>query len=205
VLILSILALFAGPLLYHWLRRGGRMARVVDTVIVGILVVLVAVFLVPESLAGLGYPALALIAAGYLVPGLLERAVRGAARAFHLLSLGLALAGLLLHAVLDGAGLASVALQSGSTLALAIVLHRFGMGLVIWLIVQPGFGRGPAIAILGLMCVATIAGYLLSEHFLAVQGQNAVLVVQALIIGTIIHSLLHRGHTGHHVSVKPAS
>lgn len=202
MLIVAILALFAGPALYHWLRKGGRIARVVDTVIVTLLVVLVGLLLVPETFAALGYPALVLIAAGYLVPGLLELAIRQAAHAFHLLSLVLALAGLMLHALLDGAGLASGTLHASSALGLAIVLHRFGMGLVIWLIVQPGFGRKAAAGVLASMAAATVAGYVLSERFLALQGQGAVIMVQALIIGTIVHSLVHRGHAAVHSRVN---
>ena len=202
MLILSIIALFAGPLMYHWLRGGGRLARAVEGVIVGALVLLVGLLLVPETVSGLGYPALALIAAGYLVPGLLEHAVRRAARAFHLLSLAFALCGLLLHAMLDGAGLATGEMQASSTLALAIVLHRFGEGLVIWLIVQPSFGRHWAGAVLLLMAGAMVLGYFLSEHFLPLQGRDAVLAVQALIIGTIVHSLVHRGHAGQHATVN---
>lgn len=193
LLILSIIALFVGPLLYHWLRRGGRIARALEQVIVVVLVMLVGLVLVPETVAALGYASLLLIAAGYLVPGLLERAVRGAARAFHVLSIVLALAGLLLHAVLDGAGLAAAGATSNN-LGTAIVLHRFGMGLVLWLIVQPGFGRHVAAGVLVLVAGSTVLGYLLSERFLALQEQDTVLAVQALVIGTIIHSLVHRGH-----------
>jgi len=202
LLILSIIALCVGPLMYHWLRGGGRLTRVVESVIVGMLVLLVGLLLVPETVSALGYPALALIAAGYLVPGLLERAVRRAARGFHLFSLVLALGGLVLHEMLDGAGLATAEQQDSLTLALAIVLHRFGTGLVIWLIVQPSFGRRWAVIVLLLMAVATVIGYVLSEHFLALQGRTVVLAVQALIIGTIVHSLVHRGHAASHNPVK---
>jgi len=50
--------------------------------------------------------------------------------------------------------------------------------------------------------VATVIGYVLSEHFLALQGRAVVLAVQALIIGTIVHSLVHRGHAASHNPVK---
>lgn len=202
MLILSIVALFAGPLMYLWLRRGGRLARAVETTIVVVLVLLVGLLLVPETLETIGWPALALIAVGYLVPGLLEHALRGSARTLHSLSLALALLGLVLHALLDAAGLAGAGQQASATLALAIVLHRFGEGLVIWLIVQPGYGTRMAVGVLVLMSAATVLGYFLSEHFLALQGRQAVLVVQALVIGTILHSLVHRGHAGRHATVN---
>jgi hypothetical protein len=34
----------------------------------------------------------------------------------------------------------------------------------------------------------------MSERLLPLAGQNSVLIIQALIIGTIIHSLVHREH-----------
>lgn len=194
LLTLSIIALLAGPMLYHWLRQGGWIARTVEQLVVAALVLLVGLSLVPETLAGLGWKAPLLIAAGYAVPGLLEAAVKSAARAFHIVSVLLALAGLVLHALLDGAGLAGSRLQASSTLGLAIVLHRLGMGLVLWLIVQPAFGRRAAMGLLAVMAAATVLGYLRSEHLLVLEGRGAVLAVQALIIGTIVHSLVHRAH-----------
>lgn len=198
MLIISILALVAGPLTYHWLRRGGFIARTVDRVIVLALIGVLAFVLVPEVLDELGVLSLGLIAVGYLVPGLLEAAVRSAARTFHYISLFIALAGLVAHAALDGAGLASSASQPAGTLALAIVLHRFGVGLVLWLIVWPAFGRPAAMGVLGLVAVATVAGYFASGALLAMEQDVAVTVIESLIIGTIVHSLIHRGHAHPH-------
>lgn len=194
MLILSILTLFAGPLLYHWMQKGGWIARTFDHVIVAILVVVVVFMLVPETLSGLGWSALLLMASGYLFPGLLETSLKKSAHTFHLASLVLALAGLALHAALDGAGLAASASGDSGQLALAIVLHRLGTGLVLWLIVQPVFGRKIAMILLLLVSLATVAGYLLSESLLPLAGQHAVLVIEALVIGAIVHSLVHREH-----------
>jgi len=194
VLFLSLITLFAGPLLYHWMRQGGLIARTFERMIVGALVLVVAFLLVPETLASLGWLALVLIATGYLLPGLLESGLKSSAHTFHLISMLLALSGLALHAMLDGAGLAGSKLQATENLALAIVLHRLGVGLVLWLIVQPAFGRRTALWVLILVALATVLGYSLSEIILPLAGQDSVLVVQALIIGAIVHSLVHRGH-----------
>lgn len=195
MLLLSILALFAGPLLYQWLRRGGRLARTVESAVVAVLVVVVVFLLVPDSWHELGIASLALILAGYLVPGLLELAVRRAAHAFHMMSLVLALLGLLAHAMLDGAGLVTAGEgQASASLGWAIVLHRFGMGLVLWFMVQPVFGRRWALAVLLLVSLATIAGFWLSDPLLSMDDGAIVHFIEPLIIGTIIHSLVHRGH-----------
>ncbi len=200
MLLISILTLFAGPLLYLWLSRGGEVAQLIERGIVIALVVLVVVLLLPEIIEPLGWWSLALVAAGYFLPGLLETVVRRAAKTMHLASLFIALLGLLLHALLDGAGLAGSALQPGSGLATAIVLHRFGVGLMLWLIMEPAFGRRMAWVMLFGMAGATVLGFEFSGHLLHFAGEQAVTMIEAVIIGTIIHSLVYRGHV--HIDEK---
>ena len=48
MLLLSLITLFAGPLLFQWLSRTGRVARTLDHIIVVALIVLVVVLLVPD-------------------------------------------------------------------------------------------------------------------------------------------------------------
>ncbi len=194
MLLLSLLMLFAGPLLYQWIQRGGWFARTLDRTIVVLLVVIISVFLIPEIIAPLGWMAPALILAGYGLPGMLESVIKRAAETLHLLSLYLALAGLLLHALLDGAGLAGSELGARTGLATAIILHRFGVGLMLWMIMQPAFGQRIAWLTLFVLAGATVLGFEFSEWVLPLAGQQAVSVIQAVIIGTIIHSLIHRGH-----------
>jgi len=198
VLLLSIISLFIGPMLYLWLRKGGFVAKAFDSVIVVVLIVLMAFLLIPESWAELGYWSVALIFAGYLLPGLLESLIKKAAHTLHLISLVLALAGLALHAMLDGAALMIGNGSAGNSLGLAIVLHRFGVGLMLWMMVQPVFGKRVAFGVLGFVGLATVVGYLLSETILGLEGDHAMSVLQALIIGMIVHSLIHRSHGESH-------
>jgi hypothetical protein len=198
VLFLSIIALFIGPLLYQWLRRGGFVAKAFDSLIIAVLVVMMVFLLIPESWAELGYLSVAMMLTGYLVPGLLENLVKKAAHTFHLISLLLALAGLALHAMLDGAALTVGSGGATTNLSLAIVLHRFGVGMMLWLMVQPALGKRLAFAVLGFVALATVAGYLLSGIVLGLEGVYAPPVIQALIIGMIVHSLVHRSHGAGH-------
>jgi len=195
MLLLSIISLFIGPLFYQWLRRGGFVAKAFDSTIILVLVVLMAFLLIPDSYAQLGILSVVLMFGGYLVPGLLENLVKRAAHTFHLISLLLALAGLALHAMLDGAALTIGHDLAVSSLPVAIVLHRFGVGLMLWMMVQPVFGRHAAFAVLGFVGLATVGGYLLSENILGLEGAHSMSVVQALVIGMIVHSLVHRSHT----------
>jgi hypothetical protein len=202
LLLISLLTLFAGPLILLWISRGGRMAQALDRLIVLLLVLLVFLLLLPDIVAAMGWSALLLVALGYLLPGILETVVRRAAATLHLASVGLALLGLLLHASLDGAGLAGSELQATPGLAMAIVLHRFSVGTMIWLIMQPAFGQRPAWLMLAAMAAATVAGFEFSSHLLPLAGKFAVAVLQALVIGTIVHSLLHRGHAHIHARTQ---
>jgi len=194
LLLLSLLTLFAGPLLFQWLSDSGHIARAVDRIIVALLIGLVVLLLVPDVLEPMGWSALVLVLIGYALPSLLERTIRRAAETLHLLSLYVAMAGLLLHAVLDGAGLAGSALTAEPGLAAAIILHRFGVGLMLWLIIQPVFGARVAWLTLFAMAAATIVGFEFSERLLPWAGERFIVAVQAVIIGTILHSLVFRGH-----------
>jgi hypothetical protein len=141
VLLLSLITLFAGPLLYQWIGRARHIAATLERVIVAVLVGLVVVLLVPDIMEPLGPYAIGLLLLGYLLPGFLEKLVKRAAEGLHIASLMVALLGLMLHALLDGAGLAGSELQASAGLATAIILHRFGVGLMLWLIMEPAFGK----------------------------------------------------------------
>jgi len=194
LLLLSLITLFAGPLILLWISKGGHIALAIERVIVAVLIVLVLLLLLPEIIQSLGWMAVVLLAFGYLLPTMLEMTVRRAASTLHLASLLLALLGLLLHVLLDGAGLAGSQLRNSGGLAAAIILHRFGVGLMVWLILQPAFGQRAAWLMLISMAAATIAGFEFSSHLLPLAGAFAISALQAIIIGTIIHSLVHRGH-----------
>jgi len=194
VLLLSLITLLAGPLLFQWVSSNHPLARTLDRVIVVVLVLLVVLLLIPDIVEPLGWAAAGYLIVGYLLPGLLERIIRRAAQTLHLLSLYAALLGLLLHAVLDGAGLAGSELRTSGGLAAAIILHRFGMGLMLWLIMQPVFGNRVAWATLFAMAAATIIGFEFSERLLPYAGDTMIAAVQGVIVGTIIHSLVHREH-----------
>ena len=194
---LAVIALFVGPLIYFGLTQGGFLARLIDSGIAIIMVGLVAVILVPEVSEGLGWLAFVFIAAGYLAPLLLEFTLKKSAHTFHMISLAVAVFGLALHAALDGAGLAGSALLVNNQLALVIVLHRLGVGLMLWIMVQPAMGRQIAVLVLVMMAATTVAGYHLSGILLPLTGERFILVIQALIVGTILHSLIHRGHVHH--------
>ena len=198
LLLLSLITLFAGPLLYQRMSNARQLAGRLEWLIVVVLIALVILLLVPDILEPLGMSAFGLILIGYVLPGLLEKLIKKAAEGLHLASLVLALIGLMMHALLDGAGLAGSEMQATSGLAMAIILHRFGVGLMLWLIMEPAFGARIAWLTLISIAAVTIIGFEFSERFLPYADDGLIAGVQAVIIGTIIHGLVHRGHVHRH-------
>jgi len=194
LLLLSLITLFSGPLLYQWMQANRSMAKSFDRVLVGLLLLIIALLLIPEMFTVLSWVAPGLILAGYLLPGLLEKLVRRAAEKLHLASLIAAAVGLLLHAMLDGAGLAGSKIQGSLGLALVIILHRFGVGMILWMVMRPAFGRKGAWLTLGAVAAATIVGFEFSQAILPLAGDRSIAGIQAVIVGTIMHSLIHREH-----------
>lgn len=194
MLLLSLITLFAGPLIYLWLQDHRLLAEKVERILVGLLLVIVVALLVPEMFEVLSWTAPALMILGYLLPGLLEKLIRRAAKTLHLASLIAAAIGLVIHAMLDGAGLAGSKLQGSMGLALVIVLHRFGVGMILWMVMRPAFGQRVAWLTLGGVAAATIVGYEFSERLLPLAGETGIAAFQAVVIGTIVHSLVHREH-----------
>ena len=70
--------------------------------------------------------------------------------------------------------------------------------LMLWLIIEPAFGPRMAWMTLFSIAAVTIIGFEFSERFLPFAGVGLIAGIQGLIIGTIIHSLIHRGHVHSH-------
>ena len=194
MLLLSLITLFAGPLVYIWLSDYREQAAAFDRFLVAFLLLVIAVLLIPELFEVLSWLVVGLVLLGYLLPGLLEKLITSAAQKLHLASLAAAAIGLLLHALLDGAGLAGSKLQGSMSLALVIVLHRFGVGMILWMVMREAFGQRVAWTTLAGMAAATIVGYEFSEILLPLAGDTGIAAFQAVIVGTIVHSLIHREH-----------
>ena len=79
MLLLSLITLFAGPLLFQWLSGSHGLARTVERLIIAALVVLVVILLIPEIIEPLCWLAPGLVLAGYLLPCLLYKMVKRSA------------------------------------------------------------------------------------------------------------------------------
>ena len=191
----SIGALLVGPLAARMLRaRRGALVCLDGFVLVGLLVLL-GFEVLPEALAEAGGYAAVAVAAGFVLPALAERRLTR----FKLSPmLVLALAGLAVHGLLDGAALEAADHHHHGhghnevMLAFAVVLHRLPMGLFVWWTVAPYSRRG-AWLVLGIEAGATAVGFIGAGPLLEVLPQTGLAVFQALVAGSLVHVIVEHG------------
>lgn len=194
-LVLSIAALLLGPAIYAVGRKNPIAKRVLHAAIVLTIAVIIAVHIIPEAIEHGGKVAIAVILAGLAFPMLLERLFRKATDTAHLVIVGLAAAGLLIHAVIDGIALLP---GSGNGLAYAIVLHRLPVGMAIWWAIRPNFGPLIAVLAFSLIILATTAGYFVGDRIIELADERTLAMLQAFVSGSLIHVVIFGVKHDHH-------
>ncbi|MDA0375535.1 MAG: permease [Planctomycetota bacterium] len=203
-LIASLLALAFGPFLAIWARRFRPSTIAVDSFVLVVLGGLVVLHILPHALEATGLWALLVAAAGFFVTGSAERSLRsgaGASRLGRRMFFALALAGLGIHAVIDGMALVGADLphdhaagephEHGSIWALAVLLHRVPFAISLWWIVAPLIGVRTAVLSMTVIAVGTVIGYAVGEDFLATASPSTLGLFEALLCGTLLHVVLH--------------
>lgn len=190
LLVLSTAVLGIGPLL-GWLLRASAMGlQLLDGFVFAAILGLAVFQLLPEALERAGALSLLTAAVGVLGPLVVETRLGQLSRKTHGAVLGLTMLGLAAHEILDGAALAAG--HASPAMALAVVLHRVPIGMLVWWAVRPAFGGAAALAALGLIAAATAAGYVfLGPAFRELEGPLAGHLM-ALVAGSILHVVLHQ-------------
>lgn len=209
-LLAAIAALLIGPILLQLGRLGPRVAGLLDGFTFISIAGLLGFGILPEALAAGGMVAALFAAVGLIFPWALEKQFHRAAPSAHLFILWLGIAGLAVHAMVDGLALASGAGEAvadghdhgGAELGLAVILHRLPVGLAVWHLLAPSLGHRFALFVLGLMCAATGAGFWLAPHWFAWLDGNAVAWFQAFVAGSILHMIVYE--PAHHAEPSAA-
>ena len=193
----SIAALALGPLTYRLAGRGNAMVAILDGFVFAAIGGIVLLSVLPETMMHGGWATAVFAALGFAGPTAVERLFKRAAKHAHVTALALSLVGLSLHALLDGATLASGTV-GGEQLPAAVVVHRFPVGLAIWWLLRPHFGRFVATLVLGLVAAATAGGYAVGPPLVASISSQAVAWFQALVAGSLLHVVFYRPHLDDH-------
>jgi zinc transporter ZupT len=207
----SIVSLLIGPLLFQITHVGSRALGFLEGFAFITICGLLCFGILPPSIASGGYGAWAFMLCGLAFPVILEKLFHQLARQVHLIILIVSIAGLAVHAAIDGVVLAAGAAPLAAAtdafwrvghrheseyLALAVVLHRFPLGLAVWYLLAPALGRRAALWVLGLLMVGTLLGFVFGQSIVATLPGNAVAWFQAFVAGSILHVVIYE--PGHH-------
>lgn len=198
LLFLSFLALALGPLLV-WIARAHAWSTVsIDSFCLITVSGFALLHLLPESAAQAGWLVLPLALVGFLLPALAERTLHHGHAGMRRTVLALAFLGIAAHATLDGLLLAGDghvhdehAHHTHELTAWAIILHRVPEGVGIWWIVPRTLGVVPAIAVTLVSVASTLFGFFVGETVLTDSSQRGLALLQALLIGSLLHVVLH--------------
>ena len=193
ILGVSVAALLVGPAIHHVARRQPLTMAALDNFVLVIVVGLVTLEIFPAALALTGPLALVALLLGALGPALADGPLHRASRGTHSAALALAIVGVALHSVTDGVALASAHAAGGTTHALeaAVIAHQLPVSVAVWWLLSPGGPLRATAAMFGLG-LATVAGFVLAEHFLTALDNAWLGALQALFAGFLLHVLAHR-------------
>ncbi len=192
LVILSLVALFAGPLICQSIQRRQGWFTLLDAFIFVTISGLVLFHILPEALYHGGLISLLFVALGLFGPGLVEKYFHGIANKAHNYTLLFGVGGLVLHAITDGGALVVGESHTAWLLALGVILHRLPVGLTVWWLLRPQYGRWLPIAVLTAMSIATLAGSYFGSQIIPHMSNQWLAWFQALVTGSILHVVFHR-------------
>ena len=181
---IAIAALFAGVFLAKSEAKIPKTMAIIRGVAQGLVATLVLGHVLPEAVESIGPAAIVLAVIGALAPLLLGDKLSSTG------GVTMVVAGLSLHALLDGAVLA-LAVTSGESqpITIAVIAHRLPLALVLATWLQQAWGdRGPWLGAVALS-VATVAGVLLGSGIELIASAGPWLI--APVGGMLLHVLFH--------------
>lgn len=197
-LLASLLALLIGPAIYAATRTRSA-AAALDAFALIAVSGLVFAHILPQSFELAGWWVVPAALIGLFGPGLLCGSRLLAGRSSSRFTMPLAVFGIGLHALLDGAALAGSGTQKGQLLAFAVVLHRLPVGLGIWWLARPLYGLRAAVTLLAAIAIFTVVGFYSSETLVANAPQAWLALIQAVVAGSLLHVILkHPPHAPPH-------
>ena len=206
LLIIAIAALVLGPFFAQILRRSRPVNQMLDGFVLVSVSGLAMLHLLPEAILTIHWGALVMLVIGALLPSLIEHRFRAVEEKAHIGVILLVLAGILVHTTLDGMALSEMSIEhgAGQALAIAVVLHRLPIGILVWWSARSAYGKRGGIFTLSIMAIFTLIGFWLGDNQFSFFNLPVVSYLQALITGSLLHVILHRPyyqeafHQDHH-------
>jgi len=196
-LIAALAAPIVGPVLYRLLHEHPKAVRSVDGFVYIAVPALVAWQVLPHAWEARSVLAVALLGAGFLLPAGVERISHAFEHHADNVALIVGLSGLVIHALLEGAAFVPGTGAIAAPFALAVILHRIPVSLVIWWLIRPRFGSLAASAGVALIVLGTLVGYGLGVELLGDIHGPGLELYQAFVSGSLVHVVFHQGRHDH--------
>ncbi|MCP4449116.1 MAG: hypothetical protein GY811_27850 [Myxococcales bacterium] len=190
LLVLSLVALAAAPIIYRVADRAATTLATLDGFVMVSIAGLAAVHIIPHAVEVSGPLVILVATIGFLGPGWAEHALHKSADRVHGFTMVLAVLGLLLHGFFDGVGLAGP-LEHESKLGIAVVLHRLPVAITLWWLLRPRDWRLATVVLVGL-AIMTVGGFVTADALAPMLASKWLAFVQALIAGSVLHVVVHR-------------
>ncbi len=198
ILFISIVALLIGPMLFNFTSKNTKMLDLFDGFIFVVIGGLVLFHILPESIEVVGLWSIAFVLLGLMGPSIAESLFHKAAALTHKSTLALGVSGLVLHSITDGTALIESPDFDQLTLIIAVIAHRLPVGLTIWWLLRPHFGKAVAISVLVLMAIGTAMGSYFGSQWLPGLSESTIALIESFIAGSVLHVVFHRPYAEHH-------
>ena len=184
VLIAAVI-LFVLPATIHLFRENDTVARGADAFVLTAVLGITFIALLPELLGHEHLMGIGAFTFGVVTPLFFERLLVKASMTAVLLVIPV----FVLHSALDGAALVAV---DNDGLAMAILLHRLPVGLLIYLVVSQRWKPAVGFGLLAVFGLATIGGGYFGDGIIkGILGDSCPFLVEAFLGGALLHVVFH--------------
>jgi len=185
-------------MLFNLTAKKNNMLDLFDGFIFVVIGGLVIFHILPESIEQAGLWSIAFTLLGLLGPTIAEKLFHQAAALTHKTTLALGVSGLVLHSVTDGSALTADPDFTQLTLIIAVIAHRLPVGLTVWWLLRPHFGKVVALSVLVLMAAGTLIGAQLGTQWRPEINPLVIALIESFIAGSVLHVVFHRPYAEHH-------
>jgi uncharacterized protein len=190
----SIVGFVLGPLMYSFFASRKRWNEWMDGFSLASIAGIVLLHLLPEAIESKGMIAIGFILIGLFLPGLLDTFL---SKKFNTKGNIFLLLGMYLHTITESAALGSIQGEGLHALGLAIVLHRFPVGLLLFAFLLKDRGKKYAvISIIGLTLVSSL-GFLLGGRLQFLVPETYSVYLEIFVSASLLHVAFDNRHSFH--------
>jgi hypothetical protein len=197
-LLISCLALLAGPAVFAVERGKPALMSFIDGFVILSVGAIVLLHVLPEAVSLAGWIAIPACLLGLLVPTVSEKLGLQSSHGTHGFALALATIALAIHTFIDGLAIGRHTEAMEIWLIAGIVLHRLPVGIAVWLLIEPEWGKRGAAGALVVLMATTIVGALTGSSIPVFEHGDSLGLFQAFVAGSLLHVLFHEPHHEHH-------